>query len=307
MASVDSPPSLRTVLPLYEPISASASKELISCQARRSGGLTSSQDPRNTEQGQEWYYGGEENAQDREVGHKRDQDDAEQDHGSVLVHEIYKAVKSARQEREDHLRAVEWGDRDQVEDEEQCVGEGDHDHEYEQVAARISEGWQQVKGGAEDHDQEVRDGSCEGYGHGSEHATPELGGYHRRWPAPPEAGQEKHHAAQQVEVCELVQGHPTVAICRVVAKEVGRGRVGRLVHRYTYDQAEEEGHSGGWVDFEESQEHGCSYDTRMSASQHFSTPLRDLSALQLVVARSRMRDSRRLDTSANRYKAVQMV
>src|ERR671921_445964 len=197
--------------------------------------LTCSKDHGETEKGQEGSYGGEQDAQDREVGHERDQDDAEQDHGSVLVHEIYKAVKSARQEREDHLRAVEWGDRDQVEDEEQCVGEGDHVHEYEQVAARISEGWQQVKGGAEDHDQEVRDRSCEGHGHGSEHATPELGGYHRRWPAPPEAGQEKHHAAQQVEVCEWVQGHPTVAICRVVAKEVGRSRVGRFVHRYTYD------------------------------------------------------------------------
>src|SRR5215217_3993387 len=108
-------------------------------------------------------------------------------------------------------------------------------------------------------------------------------------------------------MCDWVQGYPTVAIGCVVAKEVGRGRVGRLVHRYTYDQTEEEGHSGGRVRFEESQEHGCSYDTRMSASQHFSTPLRGLSALQLVVARSRMRDSRRLDTSANRYKAVQRV
>src|SRR5215210_1410469 len=41
--------------------------------------------------------------------------------------------------------------------------------------------------------------------------------------------------------------------------------MGRLVHRYTYDQTEEEGHSGGGVRFEESQEHGCSYDTRLSA------------------------------------------
>src|SRR5829696_10596457 len=45
MASVDSPPSLRTVLPLYEPISTSASKELISRQAWPGGALTSSLDP----------------------------------------------------------------------------------------------------------------------------------------------------------------------------------------------------------------------------------------------------------------------
>src|ERR671913_2351304 len=128
--------------------------------------LTCSKDHGETEKGQEGSYGGEQDAQDGELGHERDQDDAEQDHGSVLVHEVYKAVKGARQEREDHFRAVERGDRDQVEDEEQCVGEGDHDHEYEQVAARIPEGRQQVQGGADDHDQEIGDGSCERYGHG---------------------------------------------------------------------------------------------------------------------------------------------
>jgi hypothetical protein len=35
-----------------------------------------------------------------------------------------------------------------------------------------------------------------------------------------------------------------------------------LVYRYTYDQAEEEGHSDGWILLEEAQEHVCSYDTR---------------------------------------------
>src|SRR5215211_7774409 len=159
-----------------------------------------SEDQGQTKQGKEGSYGGEQNGEDWEVGHKRDQDETQQDHGSVLVHEIYKAVQGSRQEREDHLRAVEWGDRDQIENEEQGIGEGDHDHEYEQIADTVLEGWQQVKGCADGHDQEVRDGSCESDGHGSEHATPELGGYHRRRPAPPEAGQEKHHAAQQVEV-----------------------------------------------------------------------------------------------------------
>src|SRR5918997_1260626 len=168
-----------------------------------------SEDQRETEKGQEWSYGGEQDAQDGETGYQeRDQDYAEQDHGPVLVHEIYEAVEGAWQEREDHFRAVERGDRDQVEDEKQCVGEGDHNHEYEQVAARIPEGWQQVQGGADDHDKEIGDGSCERYGHGSEHPTPELGGYHRCGPAPPEAGQEKHHASEQVEVRDGVQGYP---------------------------------------------------------------------------------------------------
>src|SRR5215217_568542 len=163
--------------------------------------LTSSEEHGGeTEKGKEGLYGGQQNAEDWQVSHERDQDETQQDHGSVLVHEVYKAVKGARQEREDHLRAVERGDRDQVEDEEQGVGEGDHDHEYEQVAVLISEERQQVKGGADGHDQEVRDGSRESDGHGSEHATPELGGYHRRWLAPTEASHEKHKAAQQVEV-----------------------------------------------------------------------------------------------------------
>src|SRR5215207_5868330 len=122
--------------------------------------LTSSEDHGETEKGQEWSYGGEQDVEDGEVGHERDQDETKQDHGSELVHEVYKAVKGARQEREDHLRAVERGDRDQVEYEEQRVGEGNHDHEYEQVAALFSEGRKQVKGGADDHDHEVRDGSC---------------------------------------------------------------------------------------------------------------------------------------------------
>jgi hypothetical protein len=48
--------------------------------------------------------------------------------------------------------------------------------------------------------------------------------------------------------------------------------VGRLVHRYTYDQTEEEGHSGGWILLEEAQEHGCSY-VSTSASQHADSRL----------------------------------
>src|SRR5215203_4819628 len=123
--------------------------------------LTSSEEHGGeTEKGKEGLYGSKQNAEDWEVGHERDQDEAQQDHGSVLVHEVYKAIKGARQEREDHLRAVERRDRDQVEYEEQRVGEGDHDHEYEQVAALFSEGWKQVKVGADGHDEKVRDGSC---------------------------------------------------------------------------------------------------------------------------------------------------
>jgi hypothetical protein len=37
-----------------------------------------------------------------------------QDEWSVLVHEVHEAVQGARQEREDHLRPVERGNRDQV-------------------------------------------------------------------------------------------------------------------------------------------------------------------------------------------------
>src|SRR5215217_8126362 len=80
-------------------------------------------------------------------------------------------------------------------------------------------------------------------------------------------------------MCDWVQGYPTVAVGRVVAKEVGRGRVGRLVHRYTYDQAEEEGHSGGRVHFEESQEHGCSYDTRQCPRRSIAARLGCLTGL----------------------------
>src|SRR5215208_1548140 len=89
----------------------------------------------------EWSYGGEQDVEDGEVRQERDQDKTEQYHGSVLVHEDYEAVQGTGQEGEDHLRAVERGDRDQVEDEEQSVREGDHDHEYEQVAAPVLEWW----------------------------------------------------------------------------------------------------------------------------------------------------------------------
>jgi hypothetical protein len=90
-----------------------------------------SEDHGETEKGKEGTYGGEQDAEDWEFSHERDQDETKQDHGSILVHEVYKAVESARQEREDHLRAVERRDRDQVEYEEQRVGKGNHDHEYE--------------------------------------------------------------------------------------------------------------------------------------------------------------------------------
>src|SRR5215207_2019262 len=150
-ASVDPPPSLRTVLSLFLGVRQQVSIE--PCD-------TLSDEHGETESGEEGSYGSKQNAEDWEVGNERDQDEAQQDHGSVLVHEVYKAIKGARQEREDHLRAVERRDRDQVEYEEQRVGEGDHDHEYEQVAALFSEGWKQVKGGADGHDEKVRDESC---------------------------------------------------------------------------------------------------------------------------------------------------
>src|SRR3712207_6790570 len=100
MASVDSPPSLRTVLSLFVKGQATGIEP---CDVL-------SEVHGKTEKGKEGLYGGEQNAEDWEVSHERDQDESQQDHGSVLVHELYKAVEGAWQEREDHLRAVERRD-----------------------------------------------------------------------------------------------------------------------------------------------------------------------------------------------------
>src|SRR5919199_6604610 len=158
---------------------------------------------RDPKQEEERPYHAQQPAYRRDPRQEGEEHEAEQDHRPVLVHDVDEAAHGAWQEREDHLRAVERRDRDQVEDEQQGVDERHPQYAEEEEPALK---WlQPYQDGTERDYRQVRCGTGEGDGHRSPHAAPELRRLNRNGAAPPETDHQERQAPQQVQVRRRVE------------------------------------------------------------------------------------------------------